>query len=459
MCPQIQPATSSSEKQLAVFVHGFGSSAECWNPLLKLLKHDPKIAEAFDLACFEYPTQLVSLNPLRRIPRLQEIAKLLAGFLADKRYAGYQEITLVGHSQGGLVIQCFLVSQLQEGKGEKLENIRQVLLVATPNLGSTLLSGVRKLVSHFSFNPQERTLRVLNPEISDIRAVVSERIVNAVRKEATAWQIPIQAFGGTEDGVVLPASARGPFHNYEPLPGDHFSILLPTDHNDLRYRRLSDALLQPKGHKRVFEVDLYEQEIKVNPLPANYQKETPKKRIVRSDNLAQVNRSVTFSRKNTCTDLFELRYRTRNDGYIEAVMSHENEAPSQEQSRYDDYGTEVTFKFTPKQSEQYKLNLTIYKGFDEGNRDVHFHLGRRAYYKKYRLTLDLTAYLASGYRITNAPKLYFHDQDRGDHKLCSQRTLENPLDCVESDPEGVWKWELSKIREGVIDAAWDVAKD
>lgn len=457
MLPKVQPTSGRSEKQLAVFVHGFGSSAECWNPLLKLLKDDPKIAEAFDLACFEYPTQWFSFNPLRRIPLLEEIAQSLAHFLADNS-AGYSEITLIGHSQGGLVIQCFLVDMLGDGNGENLENIRQVILVATPNEGTSLISGVRKLISHFSLNPQERSLRVLNPQIKKIRTIMSEKIVNAAESGANTWQIPIQAFGGLEDAIVVPASAQGPFYNYRGIPGDHFGVIRPADHTDPRYRILADALLTPQGHKRVYELDLYQVDIKVEPLPANHQQETPRKRIVRSDNLAHVDRRVIFSRKNRCTDPFLLRYRTRNDGFITAVMSHKNEAPSQDKSAYEDYHVTVKFMFTPKPGEQYKLDLEVYKGFDEGHRDVHFHLGRKAYYKKYRLTLDLTDYITSGYRVTKAPKLYFHGQDTGDHELCGRRKKGDPLPCVET-PRGVWNWELSKIREGVIDAAWDVAKD
>ena len=35
-----------------VFVHGFGSSPECWDRLLELLREDSRITEMFDLACF-----------------------------------------------------------------------------------------------------------------------------------------------------------------------------------------------------------------------------------------------------------------------------------------------------------------------------------------------------------------------------------------------------------------------
>lgn len=449
---------SPNEKGLIVFVHGFGSSAKCWDPLLSLLNQDPKIKAMFLFACFEYPTKWFNFNPLRRIPRIREIAHGLEGFLADKKYSNYEEVTLVGHSQGGLVIQAFLVRKLEDGMAEHLERIRQVLLVATPNLGSTLFSTFRKVASIISANPQERALRVLNPEITDIRARINEKIINAARKSATEWPVPIQAFVGNEDGVVPEASARGPFYNVASLDGDHFSIISPTSHDDPRYRTLSDALQYPKGHRHVFEIDLYESSLIIEPLPPDHTMVAPKNRIVHTDNVAYHDRSVTFSSRNTCRDLFRMRYRTRDDGCLKAVMSHDNEAPTSEQSRYDDYGREVTFDFTPKQGETYKLNLEIYKGFDKGNRDVHFHLGRKAQIKTYRFRLDLSAYVAAGYEITDGPQLYFHNQDRGDHKLCKQRTLEAPLPCTRVAGGGVWEWEIGRIREGVIDVVWDVRR-
>ena len=447
---------SPNKKDLIVFVHGFGSSAKCWDPLLSLLNQDPKIKDLFHFACFEYPTKWFNFNPLRRIPRIREIAHGLEGFLADKKYSNYEEVTLVGHSQGGLVIQAFLVRTLEDGMAERLERIRQVLLVATPNLGSTLFSTFRKFVSIISANPQERSLRVLNPEITDIREKVREKIIDAARKSATEWPVPIQAFVGNEDGVVPEASARGLFSNVASLDGDHFSIISPTSHDDRRYRTLSDALQYPKGHKHVFEIDLYEVSLKIEPLPEGYTMEAPQKRRVQTNNVAYLERSVTFSPNTTSRDLFRMRYRTRDDGCLKAVMSHDNEAPKSEQSRYDDYGREVTFDFTPKQGGTYKLNLEIYKGFEKGNRDVHFHLGQKARIKTYRFRMDLSSYLAAGYELTDGPQLHFHNQDKGDHKLCKQRTLEPPLPCTRVAGGGVWEWEIGRIREGVVDVVWDV---
>src|SRR5712692_5762057 len=145
-------STSSdpANKNLVVFVHGFGSSAECWKKVLELFDADNEISGAFDLATFSYPTAWFNKNPLGRIPRIMEIARKLGSDI--EQITSYREITLVGHSQGGLVIQSYLADKLNQGKGEELYPIRQVILVATPNLGSTLFSAFRRFVSLFSFN-------------------------------------------------------------------------------------------------------------------------------------------------------------------------------------------------------------------------------------------------------------------------------------------------------------------
>src|SRR6266511_2846923 len=124
-------------KALAVFVHGFGSSADCWKPLLKLLSEEPIVDARFDLQCYEYPTAWFSMNPLKRIPRLEEIARGHAEYL--DRCRDYPEITLVGHSQGGLVIQNYLADRVTKDVND-LKRIRQAILIATPSLGSTMAS-------------------------------------------------------------------------------------------------------------------------------------------------------------------------------------------------------------------------------------------------------------------------------------------------------------------------------
>src|SRR5271157_5085855 len=257
----------SVKKQLAVFVHGFGSSPACWEPLLQQLRSDAPVAASFDFVCYQYSTSWLTFSFLRRIPRLEEISSGLTEFLEESRFADYADITLVGHSQGGLVIQSYLAEKLKAGQGEDLARIRQVILVATPNLGSTVLQPARNFLFAFFDNPQERTLRVLNPSIRDLMEVMLDRVVNAKTRDKTCWPIPVRCFWGEDDAVVPEASGRGPYSEGAALPGDHFSILQPASRDDARYRAISEALCEPVGHKNFFEVDQYEVAIAVQPLP------------------------------------------------------------------------------------------------------------------------------------------------------------------------------------------------
>lgn len=453
----------SQQRRLVVFVHGFGSSAKCWAKLFELLKGDPAVVSALDLVCFEYPTKWFNVWVIQRIPRLQEVAGFLAEFLGRSSFAAYDDITLVGHSQGGLVIQTYLAKTLQDARGEELERIRQVILVATPNLGSTLLGPARSVFFSFFENPQERALRVLNDDIHDVLQVITERVSNARRRDNTQWPIPVRCFWGLQDRIVLEASARGPHTEGSGLPGDHFIILKPINREDQRYQAISEALLEPIGHKNFYEVDLYEQEIQVKPLPENFQEEVTfgseaKKRLVACDNLARVVREVTFSRRNRCSDVYPLPYRTRNQGFIRARISHLNEADARELGRYDEYGTEYVFKFTPKPGEKYTLELDVYKGFDVGNRDIHIHLGKQTRCRRCRVRLDLSPYVKAGFEVSLLPELYFYPQDTGTCDPSRNRSLEDPLPYASTDGLGVWEWEVLDVWEGGVSVRWDVAK-
>ncbi len=138
-----QQQLSNDQKGIVVFVHGFGSSPACWDNLINLLDEDPLIAGTFLLdRTFQYPTTWFNFSPLTRIPRLQECAEALKSHLRKAKFADY-EITLVGHSMGGLVIQAYLAKAFRERNGPELKNIRQALFIATPTTGQTFsLSGV-----------------------------------------------------------------------------------------------------------------------------------------------------------------------------------------------------------------------------------------------------------------------------------------------------------------------------
>ena len=196
------------QKDVILFVHGFGSSSSCWKRLTDLLEDDEEITSRYELATWDYPTKWIELQVFGRIPRLQELGRSLADTIDSPRYHD-RSLTLVGHSQGGLVIQSYFVEMLNRDEADGLRHIRQAIFFATPSEGSTTLMPLRLLAATLLRNPQELTLRVLNPDVADMKAKIRERIVGALQDDPkSSWRIPIHAFCGLQDDIVPEPSAR-----------------------------------------------------------------------------------------------------------------------------------------------------------------------------------------------------------------------------------------------------------
>jgi pimeloyl-ACP methyl ester carboxylesterase len=442
---------------IVLFVHGFGSSGKCWTPLLKLLGEDTPITSRYELRTWDYPTKWVEMNILGRIPRLQELGRSLGDEIDSPAYRG-RPLTLVGHSQGGLVILSWLAEMLNRGQAMRLEQVRQAIFFATPSEGSTTGMSFRALASMLFTNPQEITLRVLNPDVADLRATVRERIVTATRDSDTAWRLPIHAICGLQDNIVPEASARGPFESVRRVPGNHFTILKPADRADRRYAEFTELLLEPGGHVHRFEVERYETVIRVEPRPTQtiVRKSEKNPGLVEYDNVAMLRRTVRFAPSNRSRDPFTIKYGTRKDGYVIGYPSHRNEAPAAEIGRGEDTGTFYQFDFTPEGAEEYCLNVEVYRGFDPGNRDVHFHLGDHSHYRQLVYVLDLSAYVTAGYAISSGPDFYLNPDDVPHGDMCRSRGARAPLAATSNPSPGVFRWELSDIRKGVVDIVWDV---
>ena len=121
---------------------------------MQFLAEDDGIMERYGLAWWEYPTKWIAANLLGRIPRLKEIGYALGDEIDSPRYRG-RELTLVGHSQGGLVIQSWFEHVLSRGEARKLKAVRQAIFFATPSLGSTAGFNLRRFLSKLFTNPQE----------------------------------------------------------------------------------------------------------------------------------------------------------------------------------------------------------------------------------------------------------------------------------------------------------------
>ena len=213
----------------AIFVHGIFSSHEVWLPLIARLDQDREIADEYTFPRFEYSSPKVLLNRKRRRPDLDMLADWLRTFL-EHECGDHRRLVLIGHSQGGLVIQRYLARMLADGRVRDLRLIRSVVLLACPNDGSDFMLTWRRMLLG-SRNVQELQLRAHSEPVKAAQARVLNQIVNARHDSDTSCRIPFHVFYGLEDRVVPVASARGPFAEPLALPGDHSTILAAAGPN------------------------------------------------------------------------------------------------------------------------------------------------------------------------------------------------------------------------------------
>lgn len=226
-------STTDSYDTGIVFVHGILSTGATWKSLQHLVDTDVDLQETRTFL-FEYHSPLRKLKPGTRVPDVDHIAGALDTYLRH-RLANYTRIVLVGHSQGGLVIQRYLHRTLAEGRGRELQNIRLVVLFACPTDGSQYAATIRATTRWFIRNPQERELLPLNDKIAEARRTIINRVVNSSAVAPDTCPIPFFVYAGESDGIVSPQSARSVFPDAGVVPGNHSSIIKPTSRDDLSF--------------------------------------------------------------------------------------------------------------------------------------------------------------------------------------------------------------------------------
>jgi pimeloyl-ACP methyl ester carboxylesterase len=229
-------------KAAVILVHGFLSSEDVWRTLKNHLNEDNEIRRSVDIHTFAYPSAALSPKPGTRIPDIATIARSFKTFIDAKIPKG-QPCSIICHSEGGLIVQRYLAQEVTENRGTDLHRVQNVTLLACPNAGSRFLLSLRKLAGFWQ-HPQERELRPLVESVTATQRIVFERIVFAQGVSEGYCHIPIFAYAGESDNIVVPASARALFPQGGVLPGDHSSIIHPPSRDSVVYGVLRARILE-----------------------------------------------------------------------------------------------------------------------------------------------------------------------------------------------------------------------
>lgn len=231
--------TGQDSHLAVVFIHGFLSGPHTWAQMERLLASDPSISERITIYQYEYPSKLVWINRLRRLPSIGDIARGLADFI-DLRVVE-KTVLLVAHSQGGLVAQRYIASEVSRPMSSTLDRVTGLLMYATPSGGSDFALSLRRPVFRLlRGNPQERELRPLDEQVNAAQRQIFESVLIPTDPR---YRVRFLAIVGEQDNVVKDVPGRSVFPDTRTLPGDHFTIIKPRDLNDLRYLTLKREIL------------------------------------------------------------------------------------------------------------------------------------------------------------------------------------------------------------------------
>jgi pimeloyl-ACP methyl ester carboxylesterase len=235
--------------EAVVFVHGLaGHFRDTWKQFPDLLIGDPDLPR-LDILLAGYDA---SPHPWTR--SIEDEAKRFASNLRTI-FPQDEEVFLVGHSMGGLIILQGLVHELQSNRAnERPANaVRHVTLYASPTMGSELAAVIK-----LTFGQVPILNKVISRQIEELStggycSVLIREVVNRIYSPTIAAgdanskrQIEVTACVGMKDRVVKTESAESIFNKQPPvyLDHDHFTIKEPISRTDLRYLPMKNMLVK-----------------------------------------------------------------------------------------------------------------------------------------------------------------------------------------------------------------------
>ena len=358
--------SSRTNKQWIVFVHGFGSSDETWTSLRDALLSDERVIARFEIApSFNYLSRLLRIPIYQRFPSISEIAGQLRDHLKRAAPSSDQgrgvDLTLVGHSMGGLVIQKYMEECLPPQRPVNYNAFVRSFCSRRPiSALASFLDYGKSCRCSCRIRKSRRYASSARRPVTPTRRFGTRSSMPSIGETVAGLPIAFYCFWGDSDAVVPRASSRGYFLYGQCIPGDHNSILKmkrPTDQaasasEGKRYQEFVSVLLDPHGHSNVWEIERFTYAVKVSPRPSQEaivaRHGVVQREIQKSDNVAQVVHQVEFSAKNHCSDPYVLKYGTSRHGWIDPKQPPlPHHTPADKRAIYENSGNYVWYEVLP----------------------------------------------------------------------------------------------------------------
>ena len=226
-------------------IHGIGSQAplDYWEQFSNVLQSDEKM-RGYGLFVWKYPTHK-ALHIFKDTPLVSDAApriKLLGeawGAVYRAQFREYEEVILICHSMGGLVVKSWVIGVLQDGDSAKLDSLLHITFYATPHNGALAATLT-------AWNEQLKDMKLDSAFIAEVGKGWHERVVAWKEKEPGLSDhrynryIPHLVIAGLNDKVVPYnlATIRG--METVVVQGDHSHVIQPENADDTRYKAWRD---------------------------------------------------------------------------------------------------------------------------------------------------------------------------------------------------------------------------
>lgn len=246
---RIPHAAGDDDRTAVLFVHGFtGDGIETWGQFPERLLADPDMA-GHDFFFWQYPS---SLNPIELVTRSfwsadPDVALVGASLrsVLNTNLADYDRLQLVAHSMGGLVVQAFVMEEVERAASqgqasEHLDRLAEVVLYATPSGG---LESARRFGF---FKRQIEDMSKIGPFITGLREAWVRHVDDRKGADDRPCRFLLTLVAGQRDKFVPEESTLAPFplDEHEVVPGNHVELVKPEKSGNRTVEILKRRLLR-----------------------------------------------------------------------------------------------------------------------------------------------------------------------------------------------------------------------